>query len=79
MRFKLSLLAMVTMLSVGYVTVAAQPQSEVQRIDAQDDDRDGFNMGWLGLIGLTGLLGMKRSSEVRNRTVVGDHSPSVSR
>jgi MYXO-CTERM domain-containing protein len=24
------------------------------------DDRDGFNYGWLGLLGLAGLLGMRR-------------------
>ncbi|HUQ89167.1 MAG TPA: WGxxGxxG family protein [Vicinamibacterales bacterium] len=79
MRFKLSLLAMVAMLGVGYTTVAAQqqPQSDVRSIDARDDNRDnGFDMGWLGLIGLTGLLGMKRSSDVRTRTTVGDHTPS---
>lgn len=83
MRFKLSVLAMVSMLGVGYATVAAQPQGGAQpQRDVQnvglDDDRDegGMDLGWLGLIGLTGLFGMKRSADNRNRAVVGDHTPS---
>ena len=78
MRFKLSALALVSMLGVGYGTAAAQqPQgSEPQRVDMSNDDRQdegGMDMGWLGLIGLTGLLGMKRSAETGRRTTVGDH------
>ena len=80
MRFKLSLLAMVTMLGVASAAVAAQPQREPQSIEMQDDrDEGGMDLGWLGLIGLSGLLGLKRSSEAPRRTTVGDHSPSVSR
>ena len=79
MRVKLSLLAIVSMLGLGYgATVAAadQPQRDVPTIDVQDDRDNDFDMGWLGLIGLAGLLGMKRPAEVRTRTTVGDHSPS---
>ena len=78
MRFKLSLLAMVAMLGVGYGTVAAQqePQRNVPMVDVQDERDNAFDMGWLGLIGLAGLMGMKRSSEVRTRTAVTDHNPS---
>ena len=81
MRFKLSLLALVSILGVGYgATVAAQPQSEpqAQSIDIRDDRDNGMDMGWLGLLGLTGLFGLKRSAEARHRTVSDGHS-SVAR
>ena len=44
MRFKLSLLAMVAMLGVGYApTAAAQTQPEARSVDAQDN-RDNVRM-----------------------------------
>lgn len=76
MRFKLGLLAMVSMLGIGYgATVAAQPEPGVQSADLRDDRDDGVELGWLGLAGLTGLLGLKRS-EPRHRAAAGDLSSS---
>ena len=79
MRFKLSLLAMVTILGMGYGTTvaaqqqpAAQQQVGVQGADMRDDRDGGVDMGWLGLAGLIGLVGLKRSQD-RTRL---DHSAS---
>lgn len=75
MRFKLSLLAMVTILGVGYgATVAAQQQPQqqagVQGADMRDNRDGGVDLGWLGLAGLIGLVGLKRAD--RSRTGLGD-------
>lgn len=81
MRFRLSLLGVVSMLAVGSATtIAAQPPRETpaQNVDVRDDGDDGFDLGWLGLIGLAGLLGLKRPD--RDRTVGrsdSGHSPST--
>lgn len=69
MRTTLGLVALVAMLGTGYaMTVEAQPQRDATAVDVRNDRDDGFNMGWLGLIGLAGLLGMKRA-EARDRNV----------
>ena len=44
-----------------------------------DTDRD-FDWGWLGLLGLSGLLGLiprKREENVRYTTTTGDRDPAV--
>ena len=44
-----------------------------------ETDRD-FDWGWLGLLGLSGLLGLiprKREENVRYTTTTGDRDPSV--
>ena len=46
--------------------VAAQDQG-TSPADRHDDN--GFDKGWLGLIGLAGLLGLKRRDDVRDRDV----------
>jgi hypothetical protein len=43
---------------------AAQDQGPVPS-DRHNDN--GFDKGWLGLIGLAGLLGLKRREDVRDR------------
>ncbi|MEG3839535.1 WGxxGxxG family protein [Microcoleus sp. herbarium14] len=44
-----------------------------------ENDRD-FDWGWLGLLGLSGLLGLmpkKREETVRHTTTTGDRDPAV--
>ena len=48
-------------------------------VPSADADRD-FDWGWLGLLGLSGLLGLiprKREENVRYTTTTGDRDPSV--
>ena len=79
MRLTVSAVAVVTMLGLGYVTLAAQPQRDdpTQTVDVRNDRDNGFDIGWLGLIGLAGLLGMKRSDK-RDRTVTRSDSTVAS-
>lgn len=79
MRITISAFAVVTMLGMGYATLAAQPQRDdpTQAVDVRDNRDNGFDMGWLGLIGLAGLLGMKRS-EKRDRTLSRSESSVAS-
>jgi hypothetical protein len=49
------------------------------RSDVYSTDRD-FDWGWLGLLGLSGLLGLmprKREENVRYTTTTGDRDPAV--
>jgi len=69
MRITMSSFALVAVLGIGYTTmVEAQPQREASAVDVRNDRDNGFDMGWLGLIGLAGLFGMKRS-DARDRAV----------
>ena len=48
-------------------------------VRSADTDRD-FDWGWLGLLGLSGLLGLiprKREENVRYTTTTGDRDPAV--
>ncbi|MBE9165714.1 MULTISPECIES: WGxxGxxG family protein [Microcoleaceae] len=57
-------------------TTTTIPRSDVYNADA---DR-GFDWGWLGLLGLTGLFGLiprKREETVRYTTTTGDRDPAV--
>ncbi len=57
-------------------TTTTTPGSDVASADA---DRD-FDWGWLGLLGLSGLLGLiprKREENVRYTTTTGDRDPAV--
>lgn len=57
-------------------TTTTTPRSDVYNADA---DRD-FDWGWLGLLGLSGLLGLiprKREENVRYTTTTGDREPAV--
>ena len=48
-------------------------------VASADADRD-FDWGWLGLLGLSGLLGLiprKREENVRYTTTTGDRDPAV--
>jgi hypothetical protein len=47
---------------VGSATSAAAQDQSTVPADRHDDD-NGFDKGWLGLIGLAGLLGLKRRDE----------------
>ena len=68
MQNKLSKVVMVCALVVGFagVSAAQQPrETPAQSINTVDDDRqDGMNLGWLGLLGFAGLLGLKRRESV---------------
>jgi len=70
MRHTLSNLLIVLALGLGVgVSVEAQQPRDTagQTVNTVDDDRrDGFEWGWLGLLGLAGLMGMKRK-EVYDR------------
>ena len=70
------------------VPVRAQTASDPARSDAatpqtsapyqnRTDERRGFDWGWLGLIGLAGLLGHRRSVNVSSRTL--NREPSTGR
>jgi hypothetical protein len=57
-------------------TTTTTPGSDLASADA---DR-GFDWGWLGLLGLSGLLGLiprKREENVRYTTTTGDREPAV--
>ena len=57
-------------------TTTTTPRSDVNNAET---DRD-FDWGWLGLLGLSGLLGLipkKREENVRYTTTTGDRDPAV--
>jgi hypothetical protein len=57
-------------------TTTTSPRSDVYNAET---DRD-FDWGWLGLLGLSGLLGLiprKREENVRYTTTTGDREPAV--
>ena len=57
-------------------TTTTSPRSDVS---SADTDR-GFDWGWLGLLGLSGLFGLiprKREENVRYTTTTGDRDPAV--
>jgi len=57
-------------------TTTTTPRSDVY---SAEKDRD-FDWGWLGLLGLSGLLGLmprKREENVRYTTTTGDRDPAV--
>ena len=57
-------------------TTTTTPRSDVYNAET---DRD-FDWGWLGLLGLSGLLGLiprKREENVRYTTTTGDRDPAV--
>ncbi len=57
-------------------TTTTTPRSGVYNAE---NDRD-FDWGWLGLLGLSGLLGLmpkKREENVRYTTTTGDRDPAV--
>ncbi len=59
-------------------TTTTTPRSDVYSADT-NRDRD-FDWGWLGLLGLSGLLGLmprKREENVRYTTTTGDRDPAV--
>ena len=62
--------------TTGGTTTTTTPGSDVATADT---DRD-FDWGWLGLLGLSGLLGLiprKREENVRYTTTTGDRDPAV--
>jgi hypothetical protein len=60
-------LLLAALASVSAPSQAAAPDTGTLPADRHDDN--GFDKGWLGLIGLAGLLGLKRRDDVRNRDV----------
>ncbi|MEG3931314.1 MULTISPECIES: WGxxGxxG family protein [unclassified Microcoleus] len=57
-------------------TTTTTPRSDVYNAES---DRD-FDWGWLGLLGLSGLLGLipkKREENVRYTTTTADRDPAV--
>ncbi len=57
-------------------TTTTTPRSNVYNADRERD----FDWGWLGLLGLSGLLGLmpkKREENVRHTTTTGDRDPAV--
>jgi hypothetical protein len=62
--------------TTGTTTTTTTPGSDVYNAET---DRD-FDWGWLGLLGLSGLLGLipkKREENVRYTTTTGDREPAV--
>jgi len=59
-------LALVLCLSVLPLTTV-QAQGDTHR----DHDRGGFDAGWLGLLGMAGLLGLRRGAHERHADHVG--------
>ena len=55
---------------------AATPQTSAP-YQNRTDDRRGFDWGWLGLIGLAGLLGHRRTDNVSRGNL--NREPSTSR
>jgi hypothetical protein len=55
-------LLLAVLAGVGSATTAAAQEQSTVPADRHDDD-NGFDKGWLGLIGLAGLLGLKRRDE----------------
>jgi hypothetical protein len=61
-----------SLLLAAIAGVSAPSQAASQdagSLPADRHDDNGFDKGWLGLIGLAGLLGLKRRDDVRNRDV----------
>lgn len=57
-------------------TTTTTPRSDVYRAEGDND----FDWGWLGLLGLSGLLGLmprKRTETVNYTTKTGDRDPAV--
>ena len=57
-------------------TTTTTPRSDVYNADRERD----FDWGWLGLLGLSGLLGLmpkKHEENVRYTTTTGDRDPAI--
>lgn len=68
MRRNLMVTALVLTLGVSSGShLAAQPTSTPTQSGDVGDDRDGgFDLGWVGLLGLAGLMGLKRDHTRRH-------------
>jgi hypothetical protein len=53
----------------GVSTPSQAAAQDTGTLPADRHDDDGFDKGWLGLIGLAGLLGLKRRDDVHKRDV----------
>jgi hypothetical protein len=51
----------------GASTPSQAVAQEASTVPADRHDDNGFDKGWFGLIGLAGLLGLKRREDVRDR------------
>lgn len=51
----------------GFSTPSQAAAQDSGTLPADRHKDDGFDKGWLGLIGLAGLLGLKRREDVRDR------------
>jgi len=62
----------------GAPSAQTAPGTDMSRNGNRDDNNHDFNMGWLGLVGLAGLLGMRRHNQrhddVRNIDNTGPSS-----
>jgi hypothetical protein len=89
-NMKVSTIITTALLSVILTVIpgGAQTGSDPARSDAataqtsapyqnRTEDRRGFNWGWLGLLGLAGLLGQRRSGNVSRGTL--NREPTTSR
>jgi MYXO-CTERM domain-containing protein len=69
-----------SLLLAALAGVSVPSQAAVQdtgTLPADRHDDNGFDKGWLGLIGLAGLLGLKRRDDVRDRVSRNDATRSA--
>lgn len=59
--------------------VGAATERQAERVANEFDDDDGMDWGWLGLLGLAGLLGLRRRDHDHDHTHRVDYPESTRR